>query len=339
MQPRIDDVAREAGVSTATVSRVLNDFTVREVTRKKVEAAIKKLNYSPNYLAKGLMSQKSFSVGVLVPTLSNHYFTEIVEAIEDRLRSHKQMVLLCSTKDDPEREKEHIRNLTTRRVDGVIVVDGTSENSRNGFFEQISVHTPLIIINGDTAGVPVNTVLTDQEEGMRMALDYLFRLGHRRIAFIRGKRGFSYDQKEAVFRRYYKNHNTEIDEKLITHISYENTEESITLTEERLKNTLQGYQRPTAVFACNDLMAMGVVNAAEKLQLSIPEDLSVMGHDNTLVAKMGKNTFTSVDIKKHKLGTTSADMLVQIMNEKDSEPRRLIFHPEIIDRGSCMQIH
>lgn len=339
MQPRIDDVAREAGVSTATVSRVLNDFPVREATRKKVDAAIKKLNYSPNYMAKGLMSQKSFSVGVLVPTLSNHYFTEIVEALEDRLRSHNQMVLLCSTKDDPAREKEHVRNLITRRVDGVIIVDGTSENSRNGFFEEISAHTPLIVINGDTEGVPVNTVLTDQEEGMELSLDYLFHLGHRKIAFVRGKRGFSYDQKERIFRRYFEKNKIELDENCIVEISYGNTEESITMTEEKMNKLLCMPPRPTAIFACNDLMAMGVVNAAEKLHLDIPGELSVMGHDNTLVSKMGKITFTSVDIKKQTLGTTSADMLIQIMQEKNSEPRRLIFHPEIIDRGSCTHLH
>ncbi len=332
---RIEDVAREAGVSTATVSRVLNHVRVNPDMKRRVEAAVEKLNYRPNYMAKGLMERKTYTVGVLVPSLSNHYFTDLVESLEERLRRENLMVLFCSTKNDPEREGEHLHNLYARSVDGVIVVNGSSENSRNSLFSSFAEKMPLVIINGDTEGLPVHNVIADQKYGTRLALDYLFELGHRRISFVRARHGFSYDVREEEYREYCTGRGVEMQEHSIIHIPYGNTEEAITMTEEAFLSVLRSNARPTAVLASNDLMAMGLVRAAEEAGLAVPSDLSIVGHDDTLVAKMGKVGLTSINIKTEAMGRSAAEMLVKVIHGEETEPHRMVFLPELVKRESC----
>ena len=201
---RIEDVAREAGVSTATVSRVINNHPVREKTKEKVLAAMGKLKWEPNLMARGLNTGRGKTVGVVIPSLTNPYFSEIVESIESCLTGVGYLGILVSTGADrsDRAEREVVETLSRRRVDGIIVVDGTEENNRNGFFTTLAGKLPLVVINGSPRMDGVDLVMTDQASGMVRVLDYLFGLGHRRIAFFRADREASADIKMEAYERW-----------------------------------------------------------------------------------------------------------------------------------------
>ncbi|NLJ47113.1 MAG: LacI family transcriptional regulator, partial [Treponema sp.] len=199
---RIEDIAREAGVSSATVSRVLNrPDLVRPDTRERVEAVIRAHEYIPDSLARSLASKQSRTVGVLIISISNAYYMEITEAIHKRLRDTGYMMLLGATDDSPLLEKRYALDFAARRVDGIIVIDVSNENVVSGFFSRESEKRPIVLVhsNASLRGSGIREVFLDQALGMRLALEHLWSLGHRDITFLRGRRGYSYDLKERAW--------------------------------------------------------------------------------------------------------------------------------------------
>ncbi len=336
---RIEDIALEAGVSTATVSRVLNNpDLVKPQTRERVLEVVRRHEYTPNSLARGLMTKKSKTVGVLIISITNAYYMEITEAMQRRFRDAGLMMLLAATDDRPELERAYIREFAARRADGIIVIDASEENFSDGFFAREATRRPLVLIHSNAAitASPLDQVYVDQRLGMRRVMDYLVGLGHREVALLRGERGFSYDVKEAARAKWLSERGLPERPELVFRIADGNTEDAIPLAEEAVGAAIREGRLPSALFACNDLMARGAVNAATKAGLRIPEDLSIIGHDDTILAVSGRIQLSSVDLKMRSVGAAAAELLLSALHDEGSRPPRTVrIEPELVIRDSA----
>lgn len=336
----IQDIAREAGVSIATVSRVLNDRPVRTDSRIRVEDAVRKLNYIPNAFARGLMSKRSMAIGTLITSMTNSYYMEITEVIEKRFREQGVMLFLCSTDGDHEHEKDCLRDLVSRQVDGIIVIDPSIENYSNGLFRSVDKKLPLVLIHSWSELVGFNSVFIDQYHGMLQVMNYLYDLGHTRISFLRGASSSqSYSIKENCWREFLERKGCPPSGDLLINIPEGNTEEAIPLARAACVSILDvpPARKPSAIFACNDLMALGVFSAAHDLGIKVPEELSIIGHDNTVLGLNSYPPMSTVDLKMRNLGNAASDLLQHAMNPQtspDSESRRILIQPELIVRNS-----
>ncbi|GAA0721382.1 LacI family DNA-binding transcriptional regulator [Clostridium malenominatum] len=330
----IKEVAKEAGVSITTVSRVLNNnYPVKMETRIRIEEAIEKLKYKPNAMARGLITNKSSMIGVVVPGITNLFFPTIVEAIENLTNKEGYSISLCNTYGEPEKEKKLIEDLISKRVDGIIIIDPSIENLSSGYLEEMSRALPLVVVNGCSDKFECNFVTYDEKAGMAEALKYLRNLGHEKIAFIRGTRSYSYDIKEKIYLDMIKEEKLKY--KKVLNVGMGNTIEVVEKTREKVENLILSKNRPTAIFACNDLMAVGVINACNKLKLNIPKELSVMGFDNTLLAHVSHPRLTTVDLNMKEIGKKAALEILDIIDKENKTKKKIIIGTNLIIRESC----
>ncbi len=310
----IVDVAKLSGFSIATVSRVLNgNYPVKEETREKIQKAIDSLKFSPNILARGLIGARTYTIGIIVPSLENLFFTELIRAIDDVLSHKDYTAFICSTNDNPLLEKKHIANLVDRRVDGIISISPSMKLIGKSY-EAISQNLPVLIINGEQDGYNCHFVSSDQATGTIKALEYLIENGHSKIAFLRGHDTFSYNIKEALYRRLLPEHGLAIEEDLIIKISQGNSLSTIEESQGAVTAVLENRKDVTALFACNDLMAVGALNASKALGLTVPERLRIIGFDNTLTCSITQPSLSSVDQNMKLLGTTAAKSILAHMD-------------------------
>ncbi len=331
----IVEIAREAGVSIATVSRVLNNGPVSSEKRAKVEAVITKYKFSPSVQARSMVSRQSDAIGLITHGISNHFNLDFIEVVERRYSEMDFLLYVCICQREKQRENEerYLQNLVSRQVNGIILHDATPENYESGLIQHIAQQVPLVVVHSLPSCEGVNSVGVDQEMGMKRVMEHLLALGHRDILFVRGNIGYSFDTKEVVWRNCLKLAGvTPCDDNIIV-IPEGNSEFGILETEESVKGFLKSRSKvPTAIFGCNDIMATGALNALRSMNLRVPEDVSLIGHDNTILAASGR--FTSVDLKTPSVGHAAIDLLSYAMNGVDKEPRRVIISPEIILRNS-----
>ncbi len=334
---RIEDIAREAGVSSATVSRVLNrPDLVRTDTREKVEAVIRTHEYIPDSLARGLASKQSKTIGVLIVSISNAYYMEITEAIHKRLRNDGYMMLLGATDDSPELEKRYTRDFVSRRVDGIIVIDVSNENVNSGFYSREAEKRPIVLVHSNESlrGSEVREVFLDQALGMRLALEHLWDLGHREITFLRGRRGYSYDLKEEAWEEWLEERGAEARKDRVLRVDEPNTEEVVPLAEEAVRDAIRRGTLGSALFCCNDLQARGAITAITKAGLSIPRDVSIISHDDTILATSGRVQLTAVDLRMGEVGRAASDLLLAALAGNDSGERSVYVAPTLEVRES-----
>ncbi|OPJ55227.1 LacI family DNA-binding transcriptional regulator [Clostridium oryzae] len=337
MPVTINDVAREAGVSITTVSRVVNNnYPVKKETREKIERAIKKLGYTPNIMARGLITKKTSMIGVIVPGITNLFFPTIVEAIEEKIKSKGYNISLSNTGGDAELEKEVVNSIISRQVDGIIIIDPRVENIKNDFYEELSSRLPIMIINGLTYGDKCNFVSYNEKVGTKEAMDYLVSLGHKRIAFVRGHKSYSYDIKEEIYNETLRENGFTYNE--VINVGKGNSIEVVNNTEMMIEKLFNSEVQPTAVFACNDLMAVGVLNTCSRLNIRVPEDVSVIGCDNTIIASISSPKLTSVDLDMKGIGNKAAEQLILIIEELKKERCSVVSDTKLVIRDSCGKV-
>ena len=306
----IVDVAKEAGVSVATVSRVVNgNYPVKPETKVAVSAAIEKLHYVPNVQARELNQRRSTTIGVVVPSLYNMFFAEVIDGIEAAVRKDKYSLLLNCAQNDPEQEQECIRALVARNVAGLIVISPNTKNMREEFYKSLAERTPLVFINGYHDIDGASYVSNDEAGGMRTALTSLKKLGHERILLVRGSHSDSYEVKEKVYREFMDDQGL-FDEKLILDIGEGNSVDTVDNTANYLLAKIPE-AKPTAICCCNDLMAVGALNACKSLDLSVPEDVSIMGFDNVSLSRYVAPKLTTMDQNMFQLGESAASLVVE----------------------------
>lgn len=330
------DIAAAAGVSSATVSRVLNNGKVSPESRAKVEAVIRQVNYLPNNLARTLITGKSMNIGIITHSLSNSYSWEFVEAVCDRFKELGYRQFLASSAGDPEEEAKYLSSFLSQQVDGIVLHDPSVENHNSGLFQEAARRIPLVMVHSFVREpLDINSVIVDQALGMKRVMDHLLASGHRRIWMVRGH-GYSQDLKEQVWRDALTAAGFPPSSGDLISIPNGDTERGVPEAEEGVLKRLQTQPPPTALFASNDLQAVGALAALRKRGLRVPEDVSLVAHDNTILAEVGQ--FSSVDLKRASVGHATVDLLMSVIQGRDKESRRVYLTPDIVHRGTTRAI-
>ena len=331
MRPTINDVAKKAGVSKTTVSRVLNGNyeNVGQKTVEKVREIIKELGYRPSILAQGLKSTKTKVIGIVFSNLQNQFWMSLLEGAEDTCRKSEYNLMICNSNDDEEIEREHINVLLTHQVDGIIINPTIKNNAYLNLL--ISKDYPLVLINRKLEGVSdANAVLMDNIKGAQLATEHLLKLGNKIMLFVYTPNGISprFDRIEG-FRKAHTEMGVELDESSIQIIDEEN--DSI---EQRVISIMELPERPDAIFSTNNAMSLEIISALKKINLKIPQEISLVSYDETIWAKHLETPLTTVSQPAYEMGMIAVNKLIENIHEKKREKETIILEPTLIIRES-----
>lgn len=332
MKTTIYDVAKEAGVSIATVSKVINDTgRISEKTKKHVLEVMNRLHYQPSVVASALTGKQTHTIGLLVPDIANPFFSEVARALEDSAEEKGFNVIMCSTDNNDEKGKNYISLLLRKRVDGLIIA--TSFQDAETVKKLVEKNIPLVLFSTDIPALSVDMVSVDDYKAAFQSIDYLLSLGHKNIGLIAEKATSSKYRLQG-----YKD---ALDSAGITvedrYIHY--TEAATIQSGKHLANLLfEEKNRPTAVFACNDILAAGVMQAAKERGIQIPADLSVIGFDNTILADICYPTLTTIAQPIQEMAEQTTSLLIHQIEHKEKKKQRILLVPELIIRNSTASI-
>jgi LacI family transcriptional regulator len=314
----IGAIARRARVSTATVSRTLNrNGAVRPETARRVWRAAEELNYFPNSHARALVSGRSRLLGLIVSDITNPFFPELVRQFETLALEREYDLILTSTDYQTERMTVCLRRMLERKVDGVALM--TSEMDE-GLIEELSRRgVPLVFMDVGQVGARMSHVTMDYANGIRQAVDHVVHLGHRRIAFISGPLALhSARIRQDAFIERVRHHSIAVDKKLVREGTH--TAEGGQHVMEAL---LRMPRRPTAVVCSNDWTAIGALHAIDAAGLRVPEDVSVVGFDDTPIASYTRPPLTTVRMSAAEIGETACKALFNLIDDKQKAGVRL----------------
>jgi DNA-binding LacI/PurR family transcriptional regulator len=327
MKPTIYNVAKEAGVSIATVSKVINRTgSISERTRKKVFQVMKKLNYQPSVVASALTGKQTKTIGLIIPDISNPFFAEIARSIEDRSHEQGFNVIMCSTDNNEEKEKRYLSVLTRQRIDGLVVASAFRSTSL--IEDMMKQSVPIALIATKIPKLSIHTVTVDDYKGGYIAASYLLSLGHKKVAIIVEDARSNQPRLHA-----FKDVMLEAKIPIPDHYVIQ-TEATIQKGYGSAKQLLSLQERPTAIFACNDLLAIGAMQAAKEAGIRIPQDLSIIGFDNTVLSVTTAPMLTTVAQPMKEMGAKVVDLLIQEMEESKLHKECLLLSPELIIRQS-----
>ena len=323
------DVAKLANVSTATVSRVLrNPESVKEKTRRKVLESIEQLNYQPNVLARHFRRSKTNTILVIVPNIANTIFSQMVQGIEATAAQNHFRVLLGNTNRNVEKEYDFLNLLRQRQVDGMILLSGKIDNET---LKDLVEQYPVVLASEYLNNVDISTVCVDNIRSSYEATEHLVNQGHKQIAHISGPMNsmLSFDRLSGYAQALNEYH-IESNKELIREgdFSYESGYQQM---EELLALPVP----PTAVFAANDEMAMGAINASKKKGLSIPKDLAVVGFDNIRFSSIFDPGVTTIAQPAVEMGNIAMELLLQQLDNPAFEHKRITLKSELVIRESC----
>jgi LacI family transcriptional regulator len=327
--PTLKDVARAAGVSVSTVSRVSSDHPdVSEEARLKVKSAMADLGYRPSLLAQGLVSGHSRAIGLVVSNITNPFYPQLVGAIEEEASRQGYFVFLCNTYDDPERSDIYLDRLMRQGVDGII---HASVHADDGSFRSlVEREIPLVLVNRRSWHLEgIDMVVFDSRGGAIKASRHLLGLGHRNISMITGPLFISTEQERlAAFRAEMQAVHIPLPDEWIVHA--ETVRESGYQIGRRL---LSQTPRPTAIIS-NDVVIYGILDAAQELSLEIPRDLSVVGFGQIESSNLGRRRLTSISSQITAMGRIGCQRLLDAIQNRDHQPTQTILEGELIDRGT-----
>jgi LacI family transcriptional regulator len=326
------DVAAAARVHPATASRALNPETrilVSEDTARRVAAAAARLGYRPNPVARSLRTRRSHTVGVLIPDLNNPLFPPIVRGLEDKLAAAGYVALIGNTDADASRERLIFEQMRARHVDGFVLATATLHDRL--LAEVAAADLPVVLMNRLSQDYSFPSVSVDNEQGARMAISHLARLGHTRIAHIAGPQEASTGvSRLRGFREGMAAHGLEVTEDLITYAGRYTVEEGARCVRELL--TVQGGF--TAVAAANDMLAVGCYAALDEAGLQCPDDISVIGFNDMPFIDRLRPPLTSVRFPHYQLGTEAAQLLLERIGAREGPVKILYLAPELVVRKS-----
>ena len=304
----IKDVAKLAGVSTTTVSHVINKTRfVAEDTTKAVWDAIQSLNYSPSAVARSLKVNTTKSIGMIITTSEAPFFAEIVLAVEEYCYRQGYSLFLCNTQNNPEKIQNHLDMLIKKRVDGVLVM--CTEYTENSLMLFNGTNIPMVIMDWGRHDEKSDRILDNSFEGGYLATKHLIDNGHKEIGVIAGNLEKTTFEPEDGY--------------------------------ECMNNLFRLEKLPTAIFCFNDVMALGAISAITERGLSVPNDISIIGYDNIHSSRFYAPPLTTIHQSKSRLGTQALNLLLERIKkeEKVNEPQILEFHPELVQRKSVLNLN
>jgi LacI family transcriptional regulator len=291
-----------------------------------------RLNYHPSMIATALTGKQTFTLGLLVPDISNPYFAELARAIEDQGHHMGYSVVICSTDNKDERVENYINLLLKKSVDGIII--GTGVDNQELVQHLLNRKIPVALISREMPDIPVHTVVVDDVLGGRLAAEHLLELGHTRIGVLaEDLKVISSRNRVRGFRQALSEHGLPFREEDATICDYQ-----IGHGKQAALELLSSPDRPTALFCCNDLLAIGAIQAAKELGLKVPGELSVVGFDNTILATVTDPQLTTVAQPIEQMGKQAVNLLMQDFVEYQSMKNRIVVLPELVVRQSTEHI-
>jgi len=338
----LKDVALRAGVHPATASRALNPETrilVSEDTARRVLDAAEALGYSPNPVARSLRTRRSHTIGVLIPDLNNPLFPPIVRGLEDRLAAAGYVALIGNTDSDDQRERIIFDQMRARHVDGLVLA--TARLRHPLLAEASRAEIPVVLINRLAQDYSFPSVTVDNERGVRMAISHLAGLGHRRIAHIAGPQEMSTGlSRYRGFVTAMESSGLPVDPEAVVFAKAFSVEEGLRCTRLLLD---QCAARPnqagcTAIFAANDMLAVGCYSALDEAGLNCPEEMSVVGFNDMPFIDRLRPPLTTIRFPHYQVGTEAAQLLLERIAEHTAPVKILYLAPELIIRGSTARV-
>jgi LacI family transcriptional regulator len=326
------DVAHVAGVHPATVSRALNEETralVNEETARRVLKAAEELGYRPNPIARGLKTNRSYTVGVLIPDLTNPLFPPILRGIEDCLATAGYTALTANTDNDPERELLDSQTMRARQVDGIIAATARRDHRLHDALLEAGIE--LVLVNRRQEALPVSSATADDRMGMRLAVEHLLSLGHTRIAHLGGPLDYStgLDRHDSFYETM-RAAGIEPDPELVLCAEAFTESEGARLCGELLDDGREF----TAVAAANDLLALGCYDVFGERGVRCPEDVSVVGFNDMPFAARFAPPLTTIHIPHYEIGKAAAQLMLERLQNGDEPPREIRLEPDLVVRES-----
>lgn len=333
MAVRINEVAHRAGVSSATVSRVLAEEPhVREAVRQRVLQAVRDLGYRPSRIARSLRTQSSQILGLIISDIQNPFFTALVRAVEDQAHANQYAIFLCNSDESPKKEALYVDLLLEERVAGVIVAPARPVGS--SIYRLVEAHTPVVTIDRCVTDLQVDSVKLDNVSAAYRLIDYLLELGHRRIGAILGAQEITTGAErfqgytEALAHRGIPLETTLVRRGMPKEpVGYALTKELLSLADP-----------PTALFAGNNLLTVGAIQALREKQITFPKDISLVAFDDLNWTNLINPRLTVAAQPTYQMGQAAMDMLLNRIAHPDLPVQNVVFQSELKIRESCLPL-
>lgn len=324
----IYDVAREANVSMATVSRVVNgNPNVKPATRKKVLDVIDRLDYRPNAVARGLASKKTTTIGVIIPDVSNMFFSSLARGIDDIATMYKYNIILANSDGDSNKEVQVLNNLLAKQVDGIIFMGHRITEEVRGEFSRSK--TPVVLAGSIDPDEQVGSVNIDYTKATKEAVSLLAKNGHEKIAFVSGALidAINGQNRLTGYKEGLKENNLEYNEGMIFEAPYE-FKEGLALVDRILNSGA------TAAYITDDELAIGVLDGLYDAGVKVPEDFEIITSNNTLLTDVTRPRLSSVTQPLYDIGAVATRLLTKLMNKEEIEQRTIVLPSSIMEKGS-----
>ncbi|WP_010272601.1 LacI family DNA-binding transcriptional regulator [Paenibacillus senegalensis] len=338
-QTTIHDIAKMANVSSATVSRVLSNsgYPVSKELKERIQRIAKEANYIPNMLGKQLKKNTSQTIGVIIPSIINPFYSSVIFGVEEIARQNGFTVIVCNSLQDPSLEEEYIRTIMEKQVKGLII--SSISTNKEHLKQLIQMGLNVIAIDQKIEEDNINQIEFDYHKAGCLATRYLLEHGHRLIGYVTSKldrpsrrsiyEGYAAAMKDAGLKPLVVESQTDEVYNAITDFD---TGKQLT------KKLLNQSPRPTAIFACNDMMAFGVINELSRCDIQVPQQMSVMGFDGIDVGEMIHPPLTTIKQPDYEMGKMACKMLLDMMNGEDSPMFDITLQPKLLERKSVMDI-
>ena len=330
MSVTLEEIAQVADVSIATVSRVLTNSShpISAKTRRRIKKLAEEMGYKPNLAARSLRTDRTYTVGIIADDIVSPFVPPIIRGIQDVLTERDYLGLIVNANRNPELEEDAIKTLLSRPVDGIVFVE-SGHRVTTEVLEQSG--KPYIFVHRLFGTSINNSVIPDESYGAALAVKHLIRLGHRRIAHIQGPEGWYFAEKRlAAYRAVLESEGIVVDPDLIGAGDWE-LESGCEATRRFLALDVP----PTAIFAANDMMALGAINAIENTGLRVPEDIAVVGYDNREIAWTVQPNLTTVNMPVYEMGRTAAELLLNQLKEGAQIIDEVRVKGQLFIRQSC----
>jgi len=323
-------IAKMAGVSIATVSRVINNNpSVKQETREKVKAVLREIEYLPNHIARSLATNETKTIGVLTTNVRDSYYAAAIYTIEQELKRFGYNVILCNTGTELKDKREYLKILLQKKVDGIILVGSVfKEKDNNSHIYNAAASVPIVMLNSFLPGENVYSVVCDDGYGVARAVEWLYEKGHRNIVYLYDVLSFAGISKLEGFRESMASLGLSIHPFGIVRV-----EQSIA-GGYRGVEILDQYEIPfTALIASEDIIAAGAMKKLVEMGRSVPRDVVVFGHNNSNVSLCTNPELSSIDSKVETIAVLAARTLFRVLNNKEASTKTVIV-PELVVRGS-----
>lgn len=337
ISPTIKIIAENAKVSISTVSRVLSGQAVRyrisKRTERKVHKIAKDLNYEPNQLARALRTKQTYTIGMIIPDISNPFFSSIAQCVEIESRKAGYSIIICDSQEETEIEKDSIKTLSSRKIDGIIICPVGNES---GHIDDLSRRNiPIVTVDRYFPDLDLPYVVTDNYLGSVLAVNHFVENGHRKIAFIQGLPNSSVNKERLKgYKAALQNHNLPVNDFYIVGDNFGEQNGYI-----GAKILLNAPDRPTAIFCGSNLISLGAIRAITDENLKIPDDISTIAFDDQFYSGYLATPMTTIGQEKEDMGKIAIRLLLNKINSKNLKDKKgIVIPPKLIVRKSVRRL-